>query len=98
MGNHYGDGTAYRGVESAPSSVQTLTEIDLLKKEVELLRADPAMHYCHRFSILLECLMLSQDLIRYWREAGELLDEYNEAQHQWREMAGEPYVSGFGKD
>ena len=98
MCDRYGDGTVYRGVESAPSSIKTLTEIDLLKKEAELLRADPAMHYCHRFAILLACLMLSQDLVRYWREAGELLDEYNEARHQWREMAGEPYVSGFGKD
>ena len=80
---------------------ETANEIDLLEKEAELLRADPAMHYCHRFAILLECLMLSQDLIRdwrYWREAGELLNEYNEAQHQWRDLAGEPYVSGFGTD
>ena len=58
---------------------------------------DPALTYCHRFAILMECVMLG-GVDKHWNEMGALLDEYNTAQHKWREAHGEPYVSGFGKD
>lgn len=61
---------------------------------------DPAIHFCHRFAILMECMMLSNDsnLDRYWDEAHALLDGYNAARDKWMEAQGQPYVSGFGKD
>lgn len=58
---------------------------------------DPALTYCHRFAILMECVMLG-GVDKHWNEMGMLLDEYHSAQHKWRETHGEPYVSGFGKD
>ena len=58
---------------------------------------DPALHYCHRFAILMECVMLG-GVDKYWDEMGTLLDEYHKAQEWWRHQMGEPYVSGFGKD
>ena len=61
---------------------------------------DPAIHFCHRFAILMECMLLSNDinLNKYWDEAHALLDEYNSARDKWMEAQGQPYVSGFGKD
>ncbi len=61
---------------------------------------DPAIHFCHRFAILMECMVLSNDsnLDKYWDEAHALLDGYNSARDKWMEAHGQPYVSGFGKD
>lgn len=73
---------------------------DELRAELRRLREqtqDPAIHFCHRFAILMECVMLG-GVDKHWNEMGTLLDEYNAAQHKWREAHGEPYVSGFGKD
>jgi len=58
---------------------------------------DPALNYCHRFAVLMECVMLG-GVDKHWNEMGTLLDEYNAAQRKWREAHGEPYVSAFGKD
>ena len=58
---------------------------------------DPALHYCHRFAILMECVMLG-GVDKYWDEMGTLLDEYHKARDTWAEAQGQPYVSGFGKD
>lgn len=71
-----------------------------LAKEIEDLHSDPAIHYCHRFAILMECMLLSNDinLDKYWDEAHALLDGYNAARDKWMEAQGQPYVSGFGKD
>ena len=60
-------------------------------------RIDPAIHYCHRFAILMECVMLG-GVDKYWDEMGTLLDEYHKARDTWAEAHGQPYVSGFGKD
>lgn len=68
-----------------------------LRQELRELQSDPALHFCHRFAILLECVMLG-GVDKHWNEAHTLLDEYAQAQHKWREQMGEPYVSGFGKD
>ena len=61
---------------------------------------DPASHFCHRFAILMECMLLSNDinLDKYWDVAHALLDEYNSARDKRMEAQGQPYVSGFGKD
>ena len=61
---------------------------------------DPASHFCHRFAILMESMLLTNDsnLDKYWDEAHALLDEYNSARDKWMEAQGQPYVSGFGKD
>jgi hypothetical protein len=58
---------------------------------------DPAIHYCHRFAILMECVMLG-GVDKYWDEMGTLLDEYHKARDAWMTAHGQPYVSGFGKD
>ena len=58
---------------------------------------DPAIHYCHRFAILMECVMLG-GADKYWDEMGTLLDEYHKARDAWMTAHGQPYVSGFGKD
>lgn len=58
---------------------------------------DPAIHFCHRFAILMECVMLG-GVDKYWDEMGTLLDEYHKARDTWAEAQGQPYVSGFGKD
>jgi len=67
---------------------------------VEYMLSDPAIHYCHRFAILMESMLLTNDvnLDKYWGEAHTLLDEYNSARDKWMEAQGQPYVSGFGKD
>jgi hypothetical protein len=64
-------------------------------KEIE---SDPALEFCHRFAVLMECMVLSNKQDPYWAEAVTLLSDYHEADHKWREAMGEPYVSGFGKD
>jgi hypothetical protein len=64
-------------------------------KEIE---SDPALEFCHRFAVLMECMQLSDDANQYWYEATQLLADYREAGHKWRESMGELYVSGFGKD
>ena len=61
-------------------------------------QSDPALAFCHRFAVLMECMVLPNKQDPYWAEANNLLAEYNEAQHKWREAMGEPYGSGFGKD
>lgn len=58
---------------------------------------DPAVTYCHRFAILMECVMLG-GVDKYWDEMGTLLDEYHKARDAWMTAHGQPYVSGFGKD
>ena len=58
---------------------------------------DPAIYFCHRFAILMECVMLG-GVDKYWDEMGTLLDEYHKARDTWAEAQGQPYVSGFGKD
>ena len=75
-------------------------EIEKINAHIKALETDPASHFCHRFAILMECMLLSNDinLDRYWDEAHALLDEYNSARDKWMEAQGQPYVSGFGKD
>ena len=64
-------------------------------KEIE---ADPALAFCHRFAVLMECMVLSDKKDPYWTEATTLLSEYEGANNSWRLSMGEPYVSGFGKN
>ena len=52
--------------------------------------------YAHRLAIMLECMVLSPN--KTWNEANDLISEYHEALQRERINAGEPYVSGFGKD
>jgi hypothetical protein len=59
---------------------------------------DPAVDFCHRFAILMERMVVSGDINKFWNEAATLLDEYYKAQDQWQRHIGESYVSGFGKD
>jgi hypothetical protein len=73
-------------------------EIEKLRERVRELSSDPALEFCHRFAVLMECMQLSDDANQYWYEATQLLADYREADHKWRESMGEPYVSGFGKD
>lgn len=75
-------------------------DLDEWASHIEMLESDPASHFCHRFAILMECMMLTEDvtLDKYWDEAHALLDEYNSARDKWMEAQGQPYVSGFGKD
>ena len=63
------------------------------KAEQQLSAADK---YAHRLALMLECLMLSPS--KTWNAASDLLSEYHEAVRKEHEAAGEPYVSGFGKD
>ncbi len=77
-------------------SLEAFTEP--LLKRIEELESDPAIHFAHRFAVVLECMVHSEYPNDYWTEATTLLSEYHEAQDKWREMMGEPYVSGFGKD
>lgn len=70
---------------------------DELRQELQSMRSDPAIHYCHRFAILMECVMLG-GVDKYWDEMGTLLDEYHKARDAWMTAHGQPYVSGFGKD
>lgn len=67
-------------------------------EDLRALRSDPALEFCHRFAVLMECMLLADDANKYWHEATHLLHDYHEADHKWREAMGEPYVSGFGKD
>jgi hypothetical protein len=67
-------------------------------EELAALRADPAYEFCHRFVVLMECMVLSNKQDSYWAEATALLSEYEGANNSWRLSMGEPYVSGFGKD
>jgi hypothetical protein len=74
-------------------------DLDDWAQHIEMLESDPASHFCHRFAILMESMLLFNDinLDKYW-EAHALLDEYNSARDKWMEAQGQPYVSGFGKD
>ncbi len=72
-----------------------VTSLPLRPLEMEM--NDPAVTYCHRFAILMECVMLG-GADKYWDEMGTLLDEYHKARDAWAEAHGQPYVSGFGKD
>jgi hypothetical protein len=67
-------------------------------EELAALRADPAYEFCHRFAVLMQCMVLSGKQDPYWTEASNLLAEYECTIDKWREAMGEPYVSGFGKD
>lgn len=60
--------------------------------------SDPALDFCHRFAVLMECMILSDKPYNCWDEANSLLEQYHLALEDWREANGEPYVSGFGKD
>lgn len=75
-------------------------EIEKINEHFKMLESDPAIHFCHRFAILMESMLLTNDvnLDKYWDEAHALLDEYNSARDKWMEAHGQPYVSGFGKD
>jgi hypothetical protein len=66
-------------------------------ERIKELSSDPALEFCHRFAVLMECMALGKP-DQYYNEVMTLLSEYHEAQHKWREAMGEPYVSGFGKD
>jgi hypothetical protein len=66
--------------------------------ELRALKSDPALAFCHRFAVLMECMVLSDKQDPYWTEATTLLSEYEGANNSWRLSMGEPYVSGFGKD
>lgn len=82
-------------MQRSPRTESAITALRAALAEPE--QDDPALDYCHRFAILMECVMLG-GVDKHWNEMGTLLDEYNAAQHKWREAHGEPYVSGFGKD
>ena len=75
-------------------------EIKKINEHFKMLESDPASHFCHRFALLMESMLLTEDvsLDKYWGEAHALLDEYNAARDKWMEAQGQPYVSGFGKD
>lgn len=81
-------------------AAQQALEYEQRLKEIEDLHSDPALHFCHRFAILMECMLLTNDsnLDKYWDEAHALLGEYHKAQEWWQHQMGAPYVSGFGKD
>ena len=83
------------GAEGVADAITAL-KAALAEPQIE----DPAIHFCHRFAILMECMVLSNDsnLDKYWDEAHALLDGYNAARDKWMEAQGQPYVSGFGKD
>ena len=68
------------------------------QQRIAELESDPAVHFAHRFAVVLECIIHSEFPNEFWSEATLLLSEYHEAQGKWREAMGEPYVSGFGKD
>jgi len=63
------------------------------KAEQQLSAAD---NYAHRLALMLECMLLSPD--KTWNAANNLVSEYHEALNKERIAAGDPYVSGFGKD
>ena len=67
-------------------------------ERIKELSSDPALEFCHRFAVLMECMVLSNKQDPYWAEATALLSEYEGANNSWRLSMGEPYVSGFGKD
>lgn len=75
-------------------------DLDDWAQHIEMLESDPASHFCHRFAILMESMLLTEDvnLDKYWDAAHALLDEYNSARDKWMAAQGQPYVSGFGKD
>ena len=73
-------------------------DLDDWAQHIEMLESDPASHFCHRFAILMESMLLTKDINGYWDEAHTLLHEYNSARDKWMEAQGQPYVSGFGKD
>jgi hypothetical protein len=84
----------------AESRIAELREmVDALNADRDRLMElnDPAVTYCHRFAILMECVMLG-GVDKYWDEMGTLLDEYHKARDAWMTAHGQPYVSGFGKD
>lgn len=68
-----------------------------ISEELRTLQSDPSLEFCHRFAIVMECMVLSTRNDPYWTEATELIADYHEARNKWRESMGEPYVSGFGK-
>lgn len=87
-------------MKQAESRIAELREmVDALNVDRDRLMElnDPAVHYCHRFAILMECVMLG-GADKYWDEMGTLLDEYHKARDAWMTAHGQPYVSGFGKD
>lgn len=93
------------GAQEAADELRRLHEVEvaygvmMAKAESRIAgqASDPAVHYCHRFAILMECVMLG-GVDKYWDEMGTLLDEYHKARDAWMTAQGQPYVSGFGKD
>ena len=75
-------------------------DLDEWASHIEMLESDPSSHFCHRFAILLECMVITNavTLDSYWQEVHVLLNEYHEARDKWMEAQGQPYVSGFGRD
>ncbi len=73
--------------------VQSETLRARLAEKEQLSAAD---NYAHRLALMLECMLLSPD--KTWNAANNLVGEYHEAVRKEHEAAGEPYVSGFGKD
>lgn len=93
------------GLLNAESQVEAELNLGDLKQQlttaqaqIKVLESDPAIHFAHRFAVVLECMLLADTSSSVWDEATTLLSEYSDAQDKWREMMGEPYVSGFGKD
>ena len=93
--------------ENQPSQYGTVTlsmyerleeQLTTAQAQIKVLESDPAIHFAHRFAVVLECMIHSEYPNEFWDEATTLLSEHHEAQDKWREMMGEPYVSGFGKD
>jgi hypothetical protein len=80
-----------------PEQMQEWVEKTWQKCQDDAWASDPALHFCHRFAILMECVMLG-GVDKYWDEMGTLLDEYHKARDAWATAQGQPYVSGFGKD
>ena len=81
-----------------PVIEQLRATIEQQQARIKELESDPAIHFAHRFAVVLECMTHSEYPNDFWNEATTLLSEYHEAQDKWREAMGEPYVSGFGKD
>ncbi len=79
--------------------MEHVAAIELLRArlaEPEKEQLSAADNYAHRLALMLECMLLSPD--KTWNAANNLVGEYHEAVRKEHEAAGEPYVSGFGKD
>lgn len=59
-------------------------------------KPDPAIHFCHRFRIMLECALLD-NTNQCWAEAHSLIEEYETAMREWRGDEA-PHISPLGKE